>query len=54
LEQVFGSVSALCREHALTPYDAFYVELAQRSGWPLATLDQFQKAAAQALNIAFL
>ena len=34
----------LCRDHALTPYDALYVELAQRSGSPLATLDQFQKA----------
>lgn len=51
LEQVFGTVQMLCRDHGLTPYDALYVELAQRSRWPLATLDQSQKDAANALNI---
>jgi len=51
LEQVFGTVQMLCRDHGLTPYDALYVELAQRSKWPLATLDQSQKDAANALNI---
>jgi predicted nucleic acid-binding protein len=54
LEQVFGTVQALCRDHGLTPYDALYVELAQRSSWPLATLDEFQKGAAQALRIKYL
>src|ERR1700732_409520 len=51
LEQVFGSVQMLCRDHVLTPYDALYVELARRTQCPLATLDQSQKDAASALNI---
>jgi predicted nucleic acid-binding protein len=50
-EQVFGTVQALCRDHGLTPYDALYVELAWRMKCPLATLDQSQKDAANALNI---
>jgi predicted nucleic acid-binding protein len=40
LEQVAGPVQIICRDHRLTPYDALYVELAQRSGCPLATLDR--------------
>ena len=51
LDQVFGTVQMLCRDYGLTPYDALYVELAQRSKCPLATLDQSQKDAANALNI---
>jgi predicted nucleic acid-binding protein len=50
LEQVAGSVQIICRAHLLTPYDALYIELAQRSGCPLATLDQPQKDAAGALG----
>jgi predicted nucleic acid-binding protein len=34
-----GAVVTLCRTHALTVYDAAYLELAQRQGIPLATLD---------------
>ena len=30
---------ALCRRHGLSVYDAAYLELAQREGLPLATLD---------------
>jgi predicted nucleic acid-binding protein len=44
----------LCRDHGLTPYDALYVELARRTQYPLATLDQSQKDAASALNIECL
>lgn len=44
----------ICRDHGLTPYDALYVELAQRTGYPLATLDQSQKDAARALHIECL
>jgi predicted nucleic acid-binding protein len=44
----------VCRQYGLTPYDALYIELAQRTHWPLATLDQSQLAAAHALNIACL
>jgi predicted nucleic acid-binding protein len=51
LEQVAGPVQVICRSHQLTPYDAFYIELAQRSGCPLATLDQPQKEAAGALGV---
>jgi predicted nucleic acid-binding protein len=54
VEQVFGSVQKLCRKHNLTPYDALYVELALRMKCPLATLDQSQRNAANALNIECL
>ena len=50
-EQIAGPVQIICRDHRLTPYDALYVELAQRSGYPLATLDQPQREAAQALGV---
>jgi predicted nucleic acid-binding protein len=39
---------------SLTMYDAAYLELAQRRGLPLATLDRDLQAAAPALNIALL
>jgi predicted nucleic acid-binding protein len=51
LEQVAGPVQIICRDHHLTPYDALYVELAIRSGCPLATLDQPQRDAAKALGV---
>jgi predicted nucleic acid-binding protein len=51
LEQVAGPVQIICRDHRLTPYDALYVELALRSGYPLATLDQPQREAAKALGV---
>ena len=54
LDQVFGPVQTLCRDHGLSPYDALYVELALRVKCPLATLDQSQKKAANALNIECL
>ncbi|SPF42279.1 Putative nucleic acid-binding protein, contains PIN domain (fragment) [Candidatus Sulfopaludibacter sp. SbA4] len=54
LEQVFGTIQTICRDHRLTPYDALYVELAMRSGCPLATLDQPQKDAATDLGIPCL
>lgn len=53
LEQVTGPwpIQIICRDHRLTPYDALYIELAVRSGCPLATLDQPQREAAQALGV---
>ena len=51
LEQIAGPVQIICRDHRLTPYDALYIELAQRSGCPLATLDQPQRDAAGALGV---
>jgi predicted nucleic acid-binding protein len=52
LEQIAGPVQIICRDHRITPYDALYVELAQRSGCPLATLDQAQRDAATALGVS--
>ena len=44
----------LADRFALTPYDAAYVELAQRLMLPLATLDEQLRAAATALGIGLL
>jgi predicted nucleic acid-binding protein len=54
LEQVAGPVQIICRDHRLTPYDALYVELALRSGYPLATLDQPRRDAAKVLGVRCL
>lgn len=54
LEQIAGPIQAICRDHNLTPYDALYVELAFRSGFPLATLDGPQKKAAEAMGVKCL
>jgi predicted nucleic acid-binding protein len=54
LDQVAGPVQIICRDHRLTPYDALYVELAQRSGFPLATLDRPQRETAIALGVPCL
>jgi len=41
----------LCDRFGLTPYDAAYLELAQRPQLPLATLDGELIRAAQAENV---
>jgi predicted nucleic acid-binding protein len=49
--------SALIRvagEHHLTAYDAAYLELAQRTGLPLATLDDDLRKAALAAGVALV
>jgi predicted nucleic acid-binding protein len=51
MERVFKDVQALCRQYTLTSYDALYLELAMRSGSPLATLDKNQRDAALALGV---
>jgi predicted nucleic acid-binding protein len=51
LEQVAGPVQMICRTQGLTPYDVLYVELAARTGYPLATLDGAQRGAANALGV---
>ena len=51
LNSVLGIVQTISRDHRLTPYDALYVELALRSGYPLATLDQAQREAARSLGV---
>ena len=45
---------ALADRFRLTLYDACYLELAQRRGLPLATLDQDLRAAGQALGVELL
>jgi predicted nucleic acid-binding protein len=47
-------VLALARRYRLTVYDAAYLELAQRLGAPLATLDRELQAAARQSGIALL
>ena len=54
MERVFKDVQALCRQHDLASYDALYVELAIRSGSPLATLDKNQRDAALAVGVTCL
>ncbi|HEY6456287.1 MAG TPA: type II toxin-antitoxin system VapC family toxin [Steroidobacteraceae bacterium] len=44
----------LAEAHALTVYDAAYLELAQRMALPLATLDEELRNAARALGVALL
>lgn len=44
----------LADRFALTIYDATYLELAQRRGLPLATLDRALRSAAQALGMVLL
>lgn len=39
-EIVFNPTQALCRKHSLTAYDAAYLEIALRGGYPLATADE--------------
>ena len=50
-ELVWTSVLALSDQFGLTPYDAAYLELAQRHGASLATLDRRLAAAGAALAI---
>lgn len=47
--QALGDTLRLARRYRLSAYDAAYLELAQRAGLPLATLDaDLRKAAAKA------
>ncbi len=48
------AVLTLARQHRLTVYDAAYLELAQREGIPLATLDNALARAARANQIPLL
>ena len=48
MEPDFRVAFTLGRTHGLSMYDAVYLELAQRSGVPLATLDQALARAAVA------
>lgn len=54
LDQIWGRSSELAQRHNLTVYDASYLELALRSGLPLASLDQRLRAAAAAEGVPLL
>jgi predicted nucleic acid-binding protein len=47
-------VMALTRRHRLTAYDAGYLELAQRAGIPLATLDEALMRAARTEHVLLI
>ena len=50
----FKTTQALCRKHALTAYDAAYLELAMRDNQPLATVDEQLRRAALAESVVVL
>ena len=49
-----GAILRLARTHRLSVYDAAYLELAQREGLPLATLDADLQEAAAGEGVALL
>ena len=49
-----GGIVELARKHRLTVYDALYLELAQRRGATLATLDADLRRAAAAIGVQVL
>lgn len=54
VEQAWTGVLEQSDRHALTAYDAAYLELALRRGLPLATLDRELRVAAAAEGVALL
>lgn len=52
--RAFTHLLSLCRKHRLTSYDAMYLDLANRRGLPLATLDEELRKAAKKLGISVL
>jgi len=46
-----SAVAALARTHGLSGYDAVYLDLALRSGLPLATVDENLRKAAKAAGV---
>jgi predicted nucleic acid-binding protein len=50
-DAAFARVLPLCRTYKLTSYDATYLELAQRTKLPLATLDKDLRTAAKKLDV---
>lgn len=50
----FGDILALARGQQLTSYDAAYLDLAMRTGLPLATRDNALKAAARRVGVRLI
>lgn len=53
-DEALDRILPLARAHKLTVYDALYLELAERRGLPLATLDGPLSRAAQSVGIEVL
>ncbi len=51
---ILGSVLPIAKRFGLTSYDAAYLELARRRGFPLATLDEKLRKASKALKVSVL
>jgi predicted nucleic acid-binding protein len=52
--QAFEQILAVARQQSLTEYDASYLELALRKGFPLATLDAELRRSAKATGVALV
>jgi predicted nucleic acid-binding protein len=53
-QHAWGATARLARQYHLTAYDAAYMELAQRRGLPLATLDTALLQAARVAGVIVL
>ncbi len=53
-DQAFGRTLELAREYKLSTYDACYLELSERMGLPLATLDTDLRKAAKKAGVALV
>lgn len=53
-QRAWGATLRLAEPHGLTSYDTAYLELAQRRGLPLATLDRGLRAAASTESVILL
>ena len=53
-DRMFDTILPLARAHGLTVYDMLYLELAERRGLPLASLDEQLNAAARRVGIALV
>ena len=51
LDRLANETIAVARQHALSVYDASYLDLAMREGLPLATRDQLLRAASRAAGV---
>ena len=54
VDRAFGQILAAAREEKLTEYDAAYLELAMRKGWPLASLDEQLKQSARSAGVSLV
>ncbi len=52
--ELWGRVRGLAEQHGLTAYDAAYLELAKRSGLPLATLDKDLQRATRSASVSLM